>query len=1210
MASQDQGKTDAGGSRPSPHKPATTKKPSMDEVYNRVLDFQRKNPDIKFTNEDLANAFRTVARRKQAAELMKSMTGVSVDITSQNFQNAAHGLSASAPSTSTKLDPAGLDAQQMTQDSQAINITDKDGHELGLWMKKQDVGRIVQTPNEGAPAMASKPASALPTPNSGEEIDLIEPVTTASSDPAVTSTPSPDQSVLSIRPRGDAAESSAPAPTLNPILAAIAGFAAASSTTGNRKAPPPALNLEQPSRLALKPAPNHYLSMVAKSTKEMQPGGMDKLEVALNWGKSPAEQVGLLKSPIAMVFSDNKERAEGVPSIANYSVEPIPQAYQKATDLSTDFTLETPLTANFAKEQVEIKKEEQSKNEEAVSMYQPDVKALFKNQRGGSASKSKKGKEPKSTYRRRTAKKITPSERIHLALKTGHSRHSKRFDMITELSTKLELVVEVCKYLPPADLLNLYSVHQTFHSAINEFLRSSIHAWTKVNCLDAALVYNWRSATYRHLTIPDPAGRPLKTPQTPTGFHPFRPETNVYKPGAADNEYLESNGIDTSSRKGKEKMTYSDDDAKNADKDTDEDDHKICRLVPTLKWYAMRYTRQEAADDILAHLARRGHRTPPGTSVSLLKLWKLMASPTNAERRSIIRNDARSSHSIGCKCYILQAKARLDAGMAVPPLKSLERMARAGTFGLPDEILGFTDLDLLRLQCFFLKLDLRFNHPIYGPEDTDLSDLLLGQRSLVPLRQMLFGERYRTIDELMALKMRYDLGCTWSIFMPAAPEVLLRQNWKLMGVPFADWGKVHLEYWGERSGGSLATLPDPHDRTVNRNHMVHVQELVAEESARRDLKLELHLLPLMLWGCFDWKTGRNLCPTEAEIYMPNAAHKSRHIDTTEEFTRIEILKGRWGSLTAAEQQEVLDAQLARDDLLRKWDNNQLWDPREHTDEDDNTVQLSYAVTQPITGRSGPPEIPSSSGSIIENEADDTVETHGPVTARGLELERMRDSEFGSDSDTDSEGGFGSQDENQSRTGDENAWIPKTPADEYQLPQSFKRTLDEYQRRQSRTASSAPPTMAGFMAPPAGSSSRSSVYCRHSPLLPPSGGAGPAGPEDPVIDEDFINNVLRDLEQELSDGDETEIGVDDTWDDFDWADAPGCMWDFLHLQVEEEDDEENDQADAASQSADAGAGISNTAMNIEETVEAAWAVLQEAEEEAIAAGYRSIQARSP
>ncbi|KAK8097707.1 uncharacterized protein PG998_013193 [Apiospora kogelbergensis] len=107
----------------------------------------------------------------------------------------------------------------------------------------------------------------------------------------------------------------------------------------------------------------------------------------------------------------------------------------------------------------------------------------------------------------------------------------------------------------------------------------------------------------------------------------------------------------------------------------------VPRLVPTVKWYIMCLKRQQAvvwwwrsgsgplsvADNILPHLARRGLRTPPGTNTALLKLWKLIATPTNERRRFLIRGDARSSANINCQCYMLQAKAALKAGKSLLP---------------------------------------------------------------------------------------------------------------------------------------------------------------------------------------------------------------------------------------------------------------------------------------------------------------------------------------------------------------------------------------------------------------------------------------------------------------------------------------------------------------------------------------------------------------
>ncbi|KAK7954213.1 hypothetical protein PG996_015099 [Apiospora saccharicola] len=1254
MSSQDQGKTGGGGGHPSPTEPPSTKKPDMGIVMSELMAFARKNPESKFTMEEFADALRQVAKRKQKAELTKAVIGVTGDIASPRLHSnsntnmepktpssdtheratentsgssssaAAQSSSAITPVPSTKVGQADLGTHQGGQASPAITITGTDGQELDPLNEEKHASRVNETSNAGEFAMATKQASARSTVNSDEATRLVESVKTASSDPGVAPACEADQSVLSIRPRIDGSEPADSTSNLvstlsldpNRILAPGPGFAASSSVTGNRKAPPPALNLEQPSRPEPGlPAPNHYVSVLAKSAKAMtlSPEKIKLLEAALNWNKSTAEPIVLLKSPVATSFSGDKKK-EGIPSISDYTVNPIPKVDQgTTTNVAPDFTLETPLTATFAKEQVELKKEEPPKSEGAESLYKPDVKALVENQTGGSDANDNKeegeGKKDRD-LQGRSSQGISRFHRIHLALQTGRSRVSRRIDLIAQLSLQVELIVEVAKHLPPSDLLNLYSIHRPFHEKINLFLRSSTLAWTNYNCPEAALVYNWHSAAYRHLTIPDPAGRPLVSPLTPYGFHPWRPVKNQYQPKsvADDKAYLESKGIDTSSRKGKEKAAPWDGRTAKCDHDCDNHDHDhakgkednddVHRLVPSLKWYAMCYTRQETVDDILAHLARRGHRTPPRTSISLLKMWKLMATPTNAERREIIRCSARSK--IGnCKCWILEAKQRMDDGKAVPCLKVLERMVNIGMENLPEGVQGFTDLDLLRIQCFFLKLDLRCNDPLYGPEDTDLSELMLGQRSLVPLRQLLYGERYHKIDQLLALKVRYDLGATWSVLQPAAPAVLSRQNFKLVGVPFDDWGKEHLEYWGERACGSLVEEPrassTPYD--INRTPMVHVQQIVAEEAVRRKLNLDAHLLPLLLWGCVDWKTGRNLHPTESEIYIRDAAHKTRHMDTSEEYTRIEILKARWPRLTTAEQEEVLAAQLKRDDLLRKWDNNQIWDRQDHDDHDDQTVQLSYAVMQPITGRTGPPSDPTlttDTGAPLDND-DDSVETPGHVTALLLELENMADSDFGDQSDTDSD----IEEENGSDD-NENAWKPKTRrSEDVQLPQSFIQKAGDHAEKLHRAAL-------------ASASSRSSEQTPYWPYsgLPPSWTAptpnlnnGNNVDEEghPIVDHDFINNVLQDLDQELSDGD-LENAVNDEWDDFEWTFAPKILWSFLNRK-------DNPEAQPA-------AGSSTTTTNnppittetMEETVEAAWAALQEAEKAARAAGFRNIQAR--
>ncbi|KAK8004143.1 hypothetical protein PG989_003862 [Apiospora arundinis] len=425
--------------------------------------------------------------------------------------------------------------------------------------------------------------------------------------------------------------------------------------------------------------------------------------------------------------------------------------------------------------------------------------------------------------------------------------------------------------------------------------------------------------------------------------------------------------------------------------------------------------------------------------------------------------------------------------------------------------------------------------------------------------------------------------------------------------------------------------------------MVHVTELVAEESCRRGLRLHEHMLPLMLWGSFDWKTGRNLCPSEAEIYMYDAEHKTRHIDTSEEFTRIEILKNRWGSLTRSEREEVLQAQVARDDMLRKWDNNQLWDPLKHDEEDDQLVQLSYAITQPITSLTGPPERPDTFDGIgiepLGNVADDSVHNPGHMTAKLLELERkFHAGEFG-DSDSDEDSVFGDLDDGSdsdnehdsddetkpdgsggccgsgTNDDDKGTWKPTDAKDEVQLPYSFSQTFAEYERKLRRAASSSQdPEGGGGPVLPADVLSTRPIYGPRSPVEPSPSPHPNMLPGDPIIDQAYIEQDLQDLEEQLSDGDEeTEIGEEDEWEDFVWGEARRDLWNFLRIEdpgptAPRPGVPAGPAPDPGPVGTESGNPVESFEYTtLEEIIEEAWAALREAEEDALEAGYQNIPA---
>lgn len=61
-------------------------------------------------------------------------------------------------------------------------------------------------------------------------------------------------------------------------------------------------------------------------------------------------------------------------------------------------------------------------------------------------------------------------------------------------------------------------------------------------------------------------------------------------------------------------------------------------------------------------------------------------------------------------------------------------------------------------------------------------------------------------------------------------------------------------------------------------------ECVLRESIRRGPSFDKHILALFQWGSIDFASGRNLCPSEDEIYMDGVDFKNQRIDTHLEFS--------------------------------------------------------------------------------------------------------------------------------------------------------------------------------------------------------------------------------------------------------------------------------------------------------------------------------------
>lgn len=311
----------------------------------------------------------------------------------------------------------------------------------------------------------------------------------------------------------------------------IPTFSSASGAT-QRKPAPSRLNLELPGAAPPKfiNQATHYVAFPAFRRIRTIDVSMLQQHIDIVDAKSPmAERTVLLKTPIYNLEpNDIMETENKLP----FAVRPIPKtpASALASSFGTKFSLATPTTAEFSAAA-------RIRNMAAAQRAQLNIAKQI-----GTASATG---EPSAYQQRR---RLCRTDRILGALNNGHGsskailrnasggykqsikssstsekdKYKTPFDLISALSCIPELAIAVAVHLPPGDVLTLYSVSVRFHVQINTYLKSSIAVWTREWAPHAAEVYSWehRSA-YKHLAIPDPAGRPLtvlsrlSAPETP-----------------------------------------------------------------------------------------------------------------------------------------------------------------------------------------------------------------------------------------------------------------------------------------------------------------------------------------------------------------------------------------------------------------------------------------------------------------------------------------------------------------------------------------------------------------------------------------------------------------------------------------------------------------------------------------------------------------------
>ena len=133
----------------------------------------------------------------------------------------------------------------------------------------------------------------------------------------------------------------------------------------------------------------------------------------------------------------------------------------------------------------------------------------------------------------------------------------RRHDFFSNLASTPELFMELAKYLRIKDLLSLFAISVDFHETINGHLSHCMKRCADYMAPESAKLYPFK--LYGHLCVPDPAGRPH-----------LAKESEV-------------------------------------------------RMVPGSKWLQMVVHREKAVRDILACMARQGHRMKPGMASSLKK---------------------------------------------------------------------------------------------------------------------------------------------------------------------------------------------------------------------------------------------------------------------------------------------------------------------------------------------------------------------------------------------------------------------------------------------------------------------------------------------------------------------------------------------------------------------------------------------------------------
>lgn len=206
------------------------------------------------------------------------------------------------------------------------------------------------------------------------------------------------------------------------------------------------------------------------------------------------------------------------------------------------------------------------------------------------------------------------------------------------------------------------------------------------------------------------------------------------------------------------------------------------RFVPSFRWLRMILFREAVVDDILESLAAEGHRFPKRARLTVKKIWFTIDVSDNARRIGIIHNT---------------------------------------TF--------WSNQDLFLATMFFFKLDMRLTHPTVGNGETGLRKMLLGQRSLSTLANVLRREEMKTQVDMLRMIVQFSY------------EPTRHREMDIMGVPSHEIGRLQYEGWGAKE-----------------TKFIQIDELVRKEAVKRKLNLQNYYVDMMIYGYINKKTFEDI----------------------------------------------------------------------------------------------------------------------------------------------------------------------------------------------------------------------------------------------------------------------------------------------------------------------------------------------------------------